>query len=235
MNSIKAVYKERVFLVHGWRHEKKKKDEKTFVTGVYEDTGLPSNIMRTQIKGLRTSEIDRVTFENGLGKRRATAKTGQADEVGAFSLNIPETESEVGSCVFRLYYGDRFIIVKGKYLAFSLKLIRDALASFITYRHKETDHKGHQNLKFFTWVRRCLDRNCPKSFRVVMVKQSPDPYELLCAEQEELLACISNKKCCNRNLTAYIPLYNEKKGAYGWIDPVDVEKFKEKYKDTVKF
>lgn len=146
---------------------------------------------------------------------------------------IPDEYFEVESTVYKLYYGDRYIIVKGKTLTGSIYLIERGYAAFISagggsgnksggQGQKEGDGKNTFYFKFYSYI-----HDNPKlQFNVQVLLESNNPYELLKLEELQLRASIRDKKCLNNNVTAYIPKYNKKSTMYGWINKGSVLAFK---------
>ena len=141
-------------------------------------------------------------------------------------IPIPEEYFEVENCVYRLTYGDRYIIVKGKTLTGSIYLIEKGYANFISSwggpEGKETDETNDYYKKFYTYI----FKNPKLPFKVEVLLESYNGYQLLKKEQQELNAAIRDKKCLNSNLTAYVNKYSKKTGSYGWLNKGHVLAFK---------
>lgn len=158
----------------------------------------------------------------------------------ATSFIINNIDQEVESCLYRLYYGDRYIIAKGKTLAGSVFLIEKGYAYFIAggggtgrrnlggVGHKEGDGKNTYYRKFYSYIK----KNPALDFRVEVILESNNGYQLLKAEQEELTKAIRDKKLLNNNITAYIPKYRVDTQSYGWISRAYVMNFKRFLKNT---
>lgn len=143
-------------------------------------------------------------------------------------IPIPDEYFEVENCVYKLYYGDRYIIVKGKTLSGSIYLIEKGYANFISswggIDGKEWD--DDTNLfykKFYLYIH----KHPKKQFTLEIVLESNNPYQLLLKEQELLDVSIKKAKCLNSNVEAYIPKFREKSQSYGWIDKETVDRFKD--------
>ncbi len=140
---------------------------------------------------------------------------------------------EVESCVYRLFYGDRYIIAKGKTLAGSIFLLQKGYAYFLVggggsgnelsgEGHKEADGKNTFYFKFYRFV----SKNPHLSSRIELIIESNNGYQLLKNEQIALNKAIRDKKCLNSNIYAYIPQCRSKVGMYGWISKAHYLNFK---------
>lgn len=146
---------------------------------------------------------------------------------------LPEIDYEVAACIYKLYYGDRYVIIKGKTLAGSIYFVlQNGYSKFLaagggTGRkkggagQKEWEESNHFYKKFYRWVKKNSF-----TFTVEVILESDDAYELLKREQIELNKSIRDKKCLNNNVLAYIPKYREKTGMYGWISAKEVALFR---------
>jgi len=141
--------------------------------------------------------------------------------VESISFDLPEMKSEIGHCLFKLYYGNKYIISKGKNLAGTLFLFQKGYAYFFGYKHKAADNREHHYFKIYNYIRNHPDLQ----FRVEVIVTNDDCFELLKAEYLELRKCSRDKKCFNRNVSAYIPKFVEKTGLYNWIPAEAVDKF----------
>jgi hypothetical protein len=146
---------------------------------------------------------------------------------------FPDVDIEVESCLYKLWYGDRFMIIKAKTLAGSIHIINKGYAIFLAAGGGRGNKKGGIGQKeydgvnpFYFKLFRYLHRNPSFEFKIEMILESFDYFELLKQEQLLLDKCIRNKKCLNNNVQAYIPKYREKTESYGWIPNESVEAFK---------
>lgn len=135
----------------------------------------------------------------------------------------------VNSCVYKLSYNDRYVIVKTNNHENSVKAIQKALNQFM--RHSELQ-RNPDNLyyHFFSYI----EKNENGTFAVEILLEDSNAYELLKFEQQTLLVATKDKKCLNNNIEAYIPLYNEETGNYGWIPKQAVLNFKKWLKSKNK-
>lgn len=217
MNSIKAIYKGKAYFIQGWTD-----NGKTHVYGVDADN-KPFKIARTRFPRVLTVSISRIH----RGNSRLNMKAEKSEETKLVAENytygIPELKSEIQGCVYRLFYGDYFVIIKGKYLRNSLEIMQRNYIYFHLNEHKEND--SLKNSHYFKFYQYCSKNHGKFKYRVEVELQSDDPLKLLTAEQELLLLYMRNKKCMNNSIVAYLPK---------WIPEEIVQKFKEIYKDTVK-
>lgn len=148
-------------------------------------------------------------------------------------VTIPEEYFEVESCIYRLSYGDRFVIVKGKTLTGSIYLIERGYRAFLTSGGGTGRQRGGEgqnewdgvNAYYFKLYKYIHDHP-NQNFKVEVLLESNNHYQLLKAEEDELQKELSNPKCFNSNVSAYIPVYRKKSGMYGWINKGSVLAFK---------
>jgi hypothetical protein len=133
-------------------------------------------------------------------------------------------KQDVHEVVYRLSYAGKFVIVKNKTLSGGLFFIALGYPSYINkgsvpnlsdplYKHFY-DHVIENPGKRFT-------------VRILAKKgRKTGHYELLKTEQKALDANRYNECCLNNATEAYIPLWSESKGKYGWLDKTAVMSFK---------
>lgn len=146
---------------------------------------------------------------------------------------LTDEQLETGSCIYQLYYGDRFAIIKAKTLAGSIYLFVKGYAAFIGAGGGTGNAKGGKgqnewdgtNSYYFKFYKYIHD-NPGKKFRVEVIMESNSGYYLLKQEQRFLNITIQNNKCLNSNVTSYIPKFNKKTGMYGWITKRNVADFR---------
>lgn len=151
------------------------------------------------------------------------------------SFGIANLNQETESCLYRLYYGDKYIVAKGKTLAGSVYLIEKGYAYFLaggggTGRttnitgkgQKEGSGKNTYYRKFYSYIK----KNPRLEFRIDVLLEDNNGYQLLKAEQIELNKTIRDKNQLNNNITAYIPKYRAEQKMYGWISRAHVMNFK---------
>lgn len=143
---------------------------------------------------------------------------------------IPPGYLEIESCLYKLYYGDRYVIVKGKTLAGSVYLIEKGYAGFLAggklaergFGLKAWKSKNAYYFKLYSYMKKFPSLQ----FRVEVLLESNNGYQLLKHEYIELQKCIRDKKCLNSNVTSYIPQFREETKSYGWISKAHVLNFK---------
>ena len=161
-----------------------------------------------------------------LDRRSESVKKYQPyrkEAANSFLFNVPEMKViEEIATVFKLFYGDIYVVHKGKTLAGSLFMLQKNLGYYIAYDHnKDNKFEKDYYFKFYDFIRRNPDRN----FRVEVILKSCDAFEVLKTEQIELNKALGDKKCYNNNIQAYIPTFREKTNMHGWITPEEVSKF----------
>lgn len=152
------------------------------------------------IKPRQVDAIDKDNKKNNIAKKSEF----RATKIKEATLDIPLIDETTGPCIYRLYYGDRFIIHRASNtLKGSIYNILKAYSYFKGHAnvHKETSDKKDYYFAFYNFMR----RNPSKELKVEVIFKSNDFYELLCAEHIELKNSFSAKKCLNPNLTSYIP------------------------------
>jgi hypothetical protein len=151
-----------------------------------------------------------------------------------FSIN--DIPVDIDACVYRLWYSDKYVIVKGKNLAGSIFLIQKGLAYFLAggvagEGHKEGQGKNTFYFQFYTFIK----ENPQLEWKVEVIFESDNGYQLLKREQQELEAAIADKRCLSGNVEAYIPKFRAKTGMYGdWIKPAHVLNFKKYLKQPIR-
>jgi hypothetical protein len=115
----------------------------------------------------------------------------------------------INACVYRLSYGDKFIIVKGKTLTGSMFVIQKGFGWF----REEIVRADTLYVHFYRYIR----DNPGKKFRVRVITKAANPYFLLKREQQELDRERYNPNMLNNRLESYIPAYNNVTEMYGWI------------------
>jgi hypothetical protein len=144
---------------------------------------------------------------------------------------IPDEYFETESCVYKLYYGDKYLIVKGKTLAGSIFFIEKGYASVISsgggkQRTHDIQKEWEDKNKFYFKFYKHIYDNPKLQFRIEVLLETNNAYHLLKREQQELTKSIRDKKCLNSNLTSYIPKFNTKTNMYGWITKKQVASFR---------
>jgi hypothetical protein len=152
---------------------------------------------------------------------------------------ILNVDLEVDKCVYKIFHGRKYLIIKAKNLASSIYLLEKGFASYIAQGggkgrdrggagQNEWDGVNTYYMQFYKWVYDHPD----KESKIEVLIESDNAYELLKTEQIELRKAMRDKKCLNSNLNAYIPKYRTKSASYGWIDKGSVLAFKKYLKNN---
>lgn len=143
-------------------------------------------------------------------------------EANEIRFDIPNVPFGVGHCVYKLYYGNHYIINSGKDLAGSIFGLQKGYAYHVAYKQGEADEKKNKLwIKFY----RRIQQHPGLDFRLEVLFESKSAYQVLKRCQIELDAALNDKKCLNNNLTPYIPQYKEKLKNHGWITKRQVKLF----------
>ena len=125
--------------------------------------------------------------------------------------------------VYKLSYAGKFIIIKGKTLCGSLIIINNVFKQYDPANTKRFE--GHLYKHLFDHF---LETQGTGRFRIktlARVNVRTSLYQVLKREQMELDKNRYNPNCLNNAVEAFIPLYNEDTGMYGWIDKTTVMNF----------
>lgn len=126
---------------------------------------------------------------------------------------INEFPSGIGSCVFKLIYGDRYVIVKCKTLVRAVENINVGLKYFF----KGTPKGRNPNDLYYKFYNFVAD-NPFLSFSIDPILISENPYELLKAEHISLQEGSANANCLNQVFDVYIPQFTQVNGKKSWIN-----------------
>lgn len=133
----------------------------------------------------------------------------QVKEPDRLQFNIINgVDKEVGGCVYRLYCGKKYIIVKGKTLAGSIFLIEKGYAYAIAFGHQQIE-KGKELPYYYAFYKYIKDHP-DYLFKIEIILESENPYQLLKREQIELDQMFTDKNCLNANMIAYTPKWISK-------------------------
>lgn len=114
------------------------------------------------------------------------------------------------TCVLKLKYNSRYVIVKCKNSIIGLKTIENALNAFI--RGGKNNPSG-----LYYYLYNYVRDHPGGKFKVEYLLDSPNAYELLKKEQEELEAGRNDPNMLNNQTQAYIPQFDPETNSYGWI------------------
>lgn len=121
----------------------------------------------------------------------------------------------INGCVYKLTYGGKYIIVKGKTLAGSLFQVQKGYTWF----------EDKMDAALYAHFYRHILKNPNKNFTVRVLLHSRNSYNLLKKEQSELDKRRFDCNMLNNSMEAYIPLYKEATATFGWIERVSVMNF----------
>jgi hypothetical protein len=152
------------------------------------------------------------------GRKKVVVEKNMLDNMKAkFHYN------DVNELVYKLSFAKKFIIVKGKTLYGSLSIIADTFDYFT--RHKDK-YKNHLYVNLYNHYIR--HRHMRFTVRILAKKDAKTShFDLLKREQMELDKNKNNDACLNNTKNAYIPIYNDHNGNFGWLEGKDVFKFME--------
>jgi uncharacterized protein YlaN (UPF0358 family) len=125
----------------------------------------------------------------------------------------------VGSCVLKLIYDHKFVIVKCKSMFTTLKGIENGLNAFI--RGGKNNPDG-----FYFHLFNYVKDNPGHVFTYEILLESDSGYELLKVEHSAIRSNIKNPECLGNLTAAHVAAYNEETQLFGWIRPIDITNFK---------
>lgn len=116
-----------------------------------------------------------------------------------YKIEIPDGIKDAKACVFKLYYGEKYIISMGRSLAWPIKTIQ---ADIDRYSDNLESAKSHERLywKFCRLVKLGKERE----FKIEVLLESESPYQLLKRCQLELDNSIEDINCLNTFFEPYI-------------------------------
>ena len=143
-------------------------------------------------------------------------------DLGPLRYQVDKFKKEdVLHVVYRLSYAGKYIFIKGKSLAGSLIILTDTLS---VYDPENIRFKGHLYSHLYSHVL----KNPGGRFRIEVLCTAQEDagfYGMLKTEQMLLDEHRYSPECLNNQTEAYVPLYNEKTGMYGWIPKTAVMLF----------
>lgn len=113
-------------------------------------------------------------------------------------MQVPTIEPHPGleGCVYKLFWGEVYVIIKCKTFARSKTIIEQSLDRFLNKKGKDILYH-----RFFTYIK----MHPFYSFRVKILLKSDNPYQLLIKEQEKLDEAREDLNCFNISFDAYVP------------------------------
>ncbi len=130
-------------------------------------------------------------------------------EVMASEITIPPG---IEGCVYKLWYGKKYVIIKCKTLARSRENIEIGLKYFL----KNTPKGRNPNDMYFKFYSHVIE-NIGNMFFMEMIFASNNPLKLLMAEFLALQKAKDDENCLNRDFEPYVPQDTQKK-AGSWIN-----------------
>lgn len=119
----------------------------------------------------------------------------------------------VEGCVFKLWYAEKYVVIKCHKIARAIENINNGLVHFF----KNTPKGRNPNDLYFLFYHHVSD-NPFKNFKIEFILKSDNPYELLKSEQIALDAGKLDKNCLNRVFDAYVPQNTQVNGKKSWIN-----------------
>lgn len=119
----------------------------------------------------------------------------------------------VNGCVYKLWYANRYVIVKCKTLFRSAQNIESGLDYFF----KGTP-KGRKEEDFYHEFFVHVQMHPFEQFKIELLLVSDNPYQLLKAEQKALWYAEKDAQCLNQKFDAYIPQFTQVNGKGSWIN-----------------
>ncbi len=110
-------------------------------------------------------------------------------------IPVPDDIYEMDGCVFKLYYGEKYVIVMGKTLIRQIESIENDISRFTTKNKKSLYYR------FCRYVK----ENPGKEFKIELALISDNPYQLLKTAQSLLDIGEKEKgKCLNKHFYPFI-------------------------------
>lgn len=122
-----------------------------------------------------------------------------------------DIDPDVQECVYRLWYHDRYVIMKGKTLAGNFFLFQKGFR----YYKPDTDPDKPE---LHEHIYRYMADNPGGVYRIELLGEGNDHYKLLVMELDELRSSAKDKKCLNGNAEPYVPKFNKKTKRFGWLN-----------------
>lgn len=134
-------------------------------------------------------------------------------QIGDLAIVIPEEIIATKECVFKLWYGDSYIISMAKSLARGIELIHNDLSRFLRNTNKKPD-KNNLFYKLYCFVQ----DNPDESFFIELTYVGSSPYQLLKHCQIELDKSFGDPNCLNTQSIPYISKSIQTKHNTWWIN-----------------
>jgi hypothetical protein len=139
-------------------------------------------------------------------------------------MECPQIEYfSTNGCVFKLFWGEKYVVVKCKMFARAKTIIEQSLKYYL----KGTGMKDKLYENFFKYI-----QSHPfYTFRVEILFESDNPYHLLKQEQIALDIAKDDLNCMNVRFEAYYPPKIQGRDKF-WINRGHFLNFKQWYKRT---
>ena len=134
-----------------------------------------------------------------------------------FPISVPLDEYYSCSCVYKILFGKKYFIWKGKALLQSCEGIAKQLKTPVV-----TKTLPARNSYLYLVIEHIIKTRCLGG-SVTIIDHSKEPLELLKIEQKELDKAASDPDCLNNNEQAYVPASTH------FISEADKEKFLQWY------
>ncbi len=128
-----------------------------------------------------------------------------------FSLN---PYKGINNCIYKLFYGDHYVVVKAKHCAGSLRAIQKSLNQYL--RGSESQRNPAVNklyYKFFQYI----ENNPGQPFSATVFFAEGTDYQALMMEQRYLFASSRDRRCLNARQDAYVCKWNSEKEMFNWL------------------
>lgn len=135
-----------------------------------------------------------------------------------FHIEVPTQKYFSKAAVFKIWFGQKYLIWKGKSLLQSCQFIAENLERYIRL------HKDNREDQLYHVCNHVVKTRCIKAYVEVLEyefvrrgsEETIDAYKLLMAEQKYLNKASKDPMCLNNNEQAYIS---------NWMPKRDVDKF----------
>lgn len=115
------------------------------------------------------------------------------------SIVIPPDLVDVQGCVFKLYYGQHYIVLMGKSLFRQVETIRNDIKRYFNETGKGRS-VNNIYFRFYSYIH----SNPGLKFSYQLIIESDKPYQLLKTCQIELDKSLDDSHCCNMVFEPYI-------------------------------
>jgi hypothetical protein len=119
----------------------------------------------------------------------------------------------IEGCVYKLWYNDRYVIIKCKTLQRSIFGIKTDLHYFF----KET-RGGQREANLYYDFYSYIESNQSGVFQIEIILASNHPLELLKSEHIALEEAYVDERCLNKDFNVYIPKFTQVNGKKSWIN-----------------